>query len=99
MRRQLAENIVIVGGTAMAKGLKARLQEELLSLIKEERYSKKLFVSQFKFHCPPALENYVAWLGGNFSLFIIFILNNYLVYLAFLDSMKIFNFRFNMWSY
>lgn len=64
MRRQLAENIIVIGGTAMAKGLKARLQEELLSLMKEERYSKQLFINSFKFHSPPALENYVAWLGG-----------------------------------
>ncbi|XP_065213163.1 actin-related protein 10 [Planococcus citri] len=65
MRRPLAENILVIGGTAMAKGLKARLQEELLSLLKEERYSKRLFVNTFKFHDPPALPNYVAWLGGS----------------------------------
>ena len=64
MRRPLAENILLIGGTAMAKGLKARLQEELLSLLKEEKYSKKLFVNKFKFHSPPALPNYVSWLGG-----------------------------------
>lgn len=64
MRKQLAENIVLIGGTTMANGFKARLKEELLSLIKESKYTDKLFLDVFKFHSPPAKENYVAWLGG-----------------------------------
>lgn len=66
MRKQLAENIVLLGGTVMTKGFKARLKEELLSLIKQPKYSDKLFINVFKFHNPPAKENYVAWLGGIF---------------------------------
>lgn len=66
MRKQLAENIVLLGGTVMAKGFKARLKEELKMLIDGPKYKDKLFLNVFKFHNPPAKENYVAWLGGNY---------------------------------
>ncbi|KAK7580186.1 hypothetical protein V9T40_000815 [Parthenolecanium corni] len=65
MRKQLAENIVLLGGTVMAKGFKARLKEELKMLIDGPKYKDKLFLNVFKFHNPPAKENYVAWLGGS----------------------------------
>ena len=67
MRKPLAENIVLIGGTCMAKGFKARLKEELYDLIKQPRYADRLFLNTFKFHNPPAKENYVAWLGGKTS--------------------------------
>lgn len=66
MRKQLAENIVLLGGTVLAKGFKARLKEELKMLIDGPKYKDKLFLNVFKFHNPPAKENYVAWLGGNY---------------------------------
>ncbi|XP_063216770.1 actin-related protein 10 [Bacillus rossius redtenbacheri] len=64
MRRPLAENILVIGGTSMALGFKARLQSELKHLVQTSKYASKLAVRTFKFHTPPAKENYVAWLGG-----------------------------------
>ncbi|KAI0212711.1 Actin-related protein 10 [Lamellibrachia satsuma] len=63
-RKILAENIVVTGGTSMLLGFKARLAEELRDLREKPRYKERLFVDAFKFHSPPAKENYVAWLGG-----------------------------------
>ncbi|XP_055716823.1 actin-related protein 10 [Phlebotomus papatasi] len=65
MRRQLAENIVLIGGTAMIPGLTARLQEELIHLLDTDLYKGKLFIKSFKFHTPPAKANFTAWLGGS----------------------------------
>lgn len=93
MRKQLAENIVLIGGTAAAKGLKARLKEELLSLIHQPKYKDKLFLSVFKFHYPPAKENYVAWLGGKYLCFDIFIKSCKFYYSTFLSR------RIYLWSY
>ncbi|KAK9872112.1 hypothetical protein WA026_016156 [Henosepilachna vigintioctopunctata] len=63
LRNQLAENILLIGGTTMAMGFKSRLKEELLHHMKEERY-RKLNIKCFKFHASPSKENYTAWLGG-----------------------------------
>ncbi|PSN40530.1 hypothetical protein C0J52_12264 [Blattella germanica] len=64
MRKPLAENILVIGGTTMAPGFKARLLQELKYLLEQPKYSSKLAIKTFKFHKPPAKENYVAWLGG-----------------------------------
>ncbi|XP_021913743.1 actin-related protein 10 isoform X2 [Zootermopsis nevadensis] len=64
MRKPLAENILVMGGTAMAPGFKARLLGELKYLLQQPKYSSRLALKTFKFHKPPAKENYVAWLGG-----------------------------------
>jgi len=64
-RKQMAENIVIMGGTSMLPGFKHRLMTELHSLVKSEgKYKEQLAIRTFKFHQPPAKENYVAWLGA-----------------------------------
>lgn len=63
MRLKLAENIVLFGGTVMAKGFVARLKEELLENLKSAKYNN-LKINSFKFHVAPACENYVGWLGG-----------------------------------
>ncbi|XP_974574.2 actin-related protein 10 [Tribolium castaneum] len=63
LRNQLAENILLIGGSVMAPGFKARLKDELHKQLKYERY-KKLRIKTFKFHSPPCKENYAAWLGG-----------------------------------
>lgn len=63
LRLKLAENILLIGGTCMIPGFKARLKEELLTQLRNERYSK-LKINTFKFHTAPAKENYTAWLGG-----------------------------------
>ncbi|ENN82783.1 hypothetical protein YQE_00849, partial [Dendroctonus ponderosae] len=63
MKRQtLAENLVLIGGSSMAPGFKARLKEELLKQLAEDRY-KVLNIKEFKFHAGPYKENYAAWLG------------------------------------
>lgn len=64
MRRELAHNLVLVGGTAMTLGLKIRLQLELEALAKSELYKDRLFIDGFKFHSPPSKANTTSWLGG-----------------------------------
>lgn len=63
-RRQLANNLLLIGGTVMATGFKHRLNEELKHLLTTDAYRSKLFISGFAFHSPPCKENYTAWLGG-----------------------------------
>ncbi|XP_076244202.1 actin-related protein 10 [Calliopsis andreniformis] len=63
-RRPLAENILLIGGTTMAKGFASRLKAELLALVKSPLYSEKLKIQTFKFHTAPSKPNYTAWLGG-----------------------------------
>lgn len=48
----------------MAIGMQARIKEELEYLSTSSQYSERLKVRCFKFHSPPAKENYTAWLGG-----------------------------------
>lgn len=60
-RKQLLENVVLVGGTAMALGLVARLQQELTILLKSEPYKHHLICDSIKFHSVPAKENSAAW--------------------------------------
>ncbi|GAB6021667.1 Actin- protein 10 [Chamberlinius hualienensis] len=64
MRRALAENIIIVGGSSMVPGFQHRLLMEIKHLLSEPRYKSKLALKTFKFHTPPAKENYVSWLGA-----------------------------------
>jgi len=64
MRRCMAENVVLMGGTAMLPGFKHRMLQELTSLIKTDKYAVKLPNVKVLLHSPPARENYIAWLGG-----------------------------------
>ncbi|EEB13670.1 conserved hypothetical protein [Pediculus humanus corporis] len=64
MRKSLSESILLIGGTASTLGIKSRMLAELKSLIKMPKYSKKLYVDDFKMHESPSHENYTAWLGG-----------------------------------
>lgn len=64
IRRELAENVLLIGGTAMAVGLMARLKDELLSLVRSELYKQQLFIGAFKFHTAPSKANFTGWLGG-----------------------------------
>lgn len=61
MRKILLENVVLIGGTAMVQGLKARLKDELLALLKTDVYKEKLHTNIVKFHKVPAKENFAAW--------------------------------------
>ncbi|XP_034254968.1 actin-related protein 10 [Thrips palmi] len=64
MRKPLAENILLIGGTSMAIGMGARIKEELEFLSASPQYSERLKIRSFQFHSPPAKGNYTAWLGG-----------------------------------
>lgn len=64
MRKELAENIVIIGGTSMLAGFHHRLRAELYDLLKTPKYQKELAIKEFRFHQLPAKQNYAAWLGG-----------------------------------
>lgn len=65
MRRELAENIFIIGGTSMVIGLLPRLKRELLGLLASNYYKDKLFLETIKFHTAPAKGNFTSWLGGS----------------------------------
>lgn len=63
-RRELAENILVVGGLANLPGLEHRLSEEVRNFVGNGRFSSNIMQS-FKFHqciCP---RNYVSWLGAS----------------------------------
>lgn len=64
-RKALAENILLIGGTAGALGLVARLKTELVKLINSDYYKDRLFVQEVKFHSAPSKPNFTAWLGGS----------------------------------
>ncbi len=91
IRRELAENLFLIGGSTMVLGLMARLKVELLELLKTNMYKYKLFFDSVKFHTAPAKPNFTAWLGGKACLFVekqleFFFLNKS-------------DFRFNLWRY
>lgn len=65
MRKELAANILLIGGTASALGLTARLKTELLMLIKSDYYKDRLFINEVKFHTAPAKPNFISWQGGS----------------------------------
>lgn len=65
MRVPLAENLLVIGGTASLLGFRHRLLAELNHLANHHpRYSKIITKKSFKVHDAPAKPNYVAWLGG-----------------------------------
>jgi actin-related protein 10 len=64
-RRALASNILLIGGTGMALGLRSRLSDELRNLVTScPQYANLTQMSEFKFHTPPCPVNYVSWLGS-----------------------------------
>jgi actin-related protein 10 len=65
VRKQLATNIMVIGGTSMLPGFKHRLINELKSLVKSCRYESRLHFDTFKFHELPCKENYASWLGAS----------------------------------
>ncbi|KAL5008860.1 hypothetical protein ScPMuIL_014441 [Solemya velum] len=64
MRLELADNIVVTGGTAMLPGFHHRLQLELYDQLKKPKYQNKLVIKKFQFHKLFSKENYTSWLGG-----------------------------------
>uniref|UniRef100_A0A8C5SJ63 Actin-related protein 10 n=1 Tax=Laticauda laticaudata TaxID=8630 RepID=A0A8C5SJ63_LATLA len=63
-RKQLAENLIIIGGTAMLPGFLHRLMAEIRYLVEKPKYKEILASKTFRVHVPPAKPNCVAWLGG-----------------------------------
>lgn len=65
LRKRFAENIVLIGGTAMQTGFKNRLLQEIIYLINNnDNYKTLKTINDFKFHVAPCFENYTAWLGA-----------------------------------
>lgn len=66
LKKPLSENVVLMGGLCMLTGFKSRLVSELNHLLRHAdlSYASKLSISQFRFHVPPAQDNYTGWLGG-----------------------------------
>lgn len=60
-RKKLIENVVLVGGTAMAQGLMARLKKEILVLLQSDLFKQQLHADAVKFHSVPAKENFAGW--------------------------------------
>ncbi|KAJ8932014.1 hypothetical protein NQ318_004187 [Aromia moschata] len=63
LKQKLAENLVLIGGTAMAPGFKAKLKEELEKQLKFDRYNKLNIKNSLSIS--PCKENYAAWLGAH----------------------------------
>ncbi|GIY71106.1 actin-related protein 10 [Caerostris extrusa] len=59
-RKELANNVIIMGGTAMLPGFRHSLLTEIKMLLDDPRYSSRLPLKEIKIHNPPAKENYVA---------------------------------------
>lgn len=62
-RKQLSENILLIGGIANLPGLEHRLAKELQNF-EPERFQGKIF-GDIKFHKPLCARNYVSWLGAS----------------------------------
>ena len=62
-RKQLAESLVIIGGTSMMPGFKSRLNQEIKSLLATPKY-EQLKITNFKVFKAPGQANYTSWLGG-----------------------------------
>lgn len=65
MRRELAENIFIIGGSSMIMGLADRLKHELLAIVESDVYKDRLPIKEFKFHTGISQPNFTGWLGGS----------------------------------
>lgn len=65
MRRELAENIFIIGGSSIMIGLADRLKHELLTIVKTDTYKDKIPIKVFKFHSGISQPNFTGWLGGS----------------------------------
>jgi len=62
-RKELAQSLLLIGGTTMMPGFKARLNQELKSLLASPKY-ENMKIPSFKVFKPPAQANYTSWLGG-----------------------------------
>lgn len=65
MRRELAENIFIIGGSSMIMGLEDRIEHELQTIVKSDVYKDRLPINKFQFHTGISQPNFTGWLGGS----------------------------------
>lgn len=63
-RKELAGNIILIGGGVMSDGFAPRLLAELKKVLKSDRYKNKLFLQKLGFRKPLMPANYCAWQGG-----------------------------------
>jgi len=63
-KKNLAENLVLIGGGCMLTGFKSRLVNEINYLLNGQ-YSEKFTIRKLMYHVPPSKENYTAWLGAS----------------------------------
>ena len=63
-RRELAQNIVLIGGSVMSPGFDSRMLSELKFLLKSDFYKDKLFLKEIAFRKSPVPANYCAWQGA-----------------------------------
>ena len=64
-RKELAGNIIMIGGTTMQLGFKARVFQELKLLMEEQNYKERLKITDFKLHVPLGQANYASWVGAS----------------------------------
>ncbi|XP_070576671.1 actin-related protein 10-like [Ptychodera flava] len=64
MRKELASNVVCIGGTSLLPGFRQRLKAEILDMLNRPKYKEELPLTTIKFHNPPSVANYTAWFGG-----------------------------------
>jgi actin-related protein 10 len=64
-RRDLAKSIIMVGGTTMMLGFKARIFQELECLLKSDHYKDRLKIEELKLHIPLGRPNYACWAGAS----------------------------------
>lgn len=63
-RKELMQNIVLIGGSVMSPGFDSRLFAELKFLLSSDSYNNRLFVKKITFRNSPVPANYCAWQGG-----------------------------------
>ncbi|XP_076822220.1 actin-related protein 10-like [Clavelina lepadiformis] len=65
-RKELAQNLLVIGGTSLLPGFRHRLLFELKEFAEsEEKYRSKLSQCEFRVHNPPVPANLVSWLGAS----------------------------------
>jgi len=66
-RKELASNLIIVGGTSMIIGFKSRLFQEMKFLLQQSPYKDRLLIKpeDLKLHAGPSKANFACWTGAS----------------------------------
>lgn len=64
-RRELAANLIIVGGTSMIVGFKSRLFQEMKHLLQQDPYKDRLLIDDLKLHAGLSKANFACWTGAS----------------------------------